>query len=45
MEKEVTKMRLVTPSVVSDRFKINCSVAKRVIRYFAGKNLVRALDS
>ena len=45
MEKEVQKMRLVTPSVVSDRFKINCSVAKRVIRYFAGKQLIRALDA
>jgi small subunit ribosomal protein S25e len=45
MEKEVQKMRLVTPSVVSDRFKVNCSIAKRVIRYFAGKNLIRALDS
>lgn len=38
-------MRLVTPSVVSERFKINCSVARRVIRHFASKNLVRALDT
>lgn len=45
MEKEVQKMRLVTPSVVSDRFKINCSVAKRVMRYLAGKNLIKALDA
>ena len=44
MEKEVQKMRLVTPSVVSERFKVNCSIARKVIKYFAGKNLVRALD-
>ncbi len=45
MEKEVQKMRLVTPSIVSDRFKVNCSIARQVIRHFASKNLVRALDS
>ena len=38
-------MRLVTPAVVSERFKVNCSIAKRLIRYAAEKNLVRALDS
>jgi small subunit ribosomal protein S25e len=45
IEKEVQKMRLVTPSVVSDRFKVNCSIARRLIKYAAGKNLIRALDS
>lgn len=45
MEKEIQKMRLITPSVVSERFKINCSIAKRVMRYFAGKELIRPLDA
>lgn len=45
IEKEIPKIRLVTPSVISDKFKINCSVAKRIIRYCEDKKLIRALDA
>lgn len=38
-------MRLVTPNVVADRFKVNLSIARRAIRHFAEKKLVRALDT
>lgn len=44
MEKEMPKMRLITLSTVSDRFKIVASVARRVIRYFATTNKILPLD-
>ena len=43
MSKEIVKMRLVTPSILSDRFKVIMSVAKRAIRYFAKEKLIKEL--
>ena len=44
MEKDIPKMRLITLSTVSDRFKIVASVARRVIRHFASTNKILPLD-
>ena len=43
ISKEIVKMRLVTPSILSDRFKVIMSVAKRAIRYFAKEKLIKEL--
>lgn len=42
--KEAPKMRLITPAIISDRFKILLSVSKKVIRYLAAEKKIRALD-
>jgi small subunit ribosomal protein S25e len=42
--KELPKMRLITPAIISERFKIVLSVAKQAIRYLAGENKIKALD-
>ena len=44
MEKDIPKMKLITLSTVSDRFKVTLSVARKVIRYFAEQNKILALD-
>lgn len=43
MAKEIVKMKLVTPSILSERFKVVMSVAKRAIRYFAQENKIKEL--
>ena len=45
MEKELPKMRLVTVSVLVNRFKIVGSLARRVIRHFAAKEDILPLDA
>jgi len=45
MSKEVPKMRLITPAILSERFKIICSLAKQVIRYFRDQKMIIALDA
>lgn len=44
MEKDLPKMKLITLSTVSDRFKVTLSLARKVIRYFAEQNKITALD-
>ena len=44
MEKDLPKMKLITLSNVSDRFKITLSLARQAIRYFAEQNKITALD-
>ena len=44
MEKDIPRMKLITLSSVSDRFKVTLSVARKVIRYFAEQNKITALD-
>ena len=44
MEKDVPKMKLVTLSSISERFKVTMSVSRQVIRYFAEQNKISPLD-
>ena len=44
IEKELPKMKLITISSVTERFKIVASVARQLIRYFAAEGKIRALD-
>jgi len=41
MEKEVPKMKMITLSTMSERLKINCSIARRCIRYLEEKGEIR----
>ena len=45
MEKEIPKMRLVTPAIVAERFKIVASVSRKVIRHFASIDKIKPLDA
>lgn len=45
MEKELPKMRLITPALVVERFKVVASIAKRVIRHFATLEKILPLDA
>mmetsp|Transcript_95881 Transcript_95881/g.299497 ORF Transcript_95881/g.299497 Transcript_95881/m.299497 type:complete len:114 (+) Transcript_95881:85-426(+) len=38
--KEIPKAKLITPSVVSERLKVNGSVARQAIRHLEEKNLI-----
>merc|ERR1712182_19165 len=40
MMKEIPKAKLVTPSVVSERLKVNGSVARQAIRHLEEKGLI-----
>ena len=44
MEKEVPKMKLITISGLTERFKVIASTARKVIRHFAGEGKIKALD-
>ncbi len=37
-------MRLITPAILADRFKIILSIAKQAIKYLAAEKKIRALD-
>jgi len=43
MMKEIPKAKLITPSVVSERLKINGSVARSAIRHLEEKGLIAAV--
>lgn len=43
MSKEISKMKLITPSILSERFKVVMSVAKRAIRFFVQENKIKEL--
>ena len=38
-------MRLITPSLISDKYKVTCSVAKKVIKFFASSGKCLPLDA
>ena len=40
MLKEIPKARLITPSVVSERLKVNGSVARQAIRHLEEKGMI-----
>merc|ERR1712174_131716 len=40
MGKEIPKAKLITPSVVSERLKVNGSVARQAIRHLEEKGLI-----
>jgi len=40
MMKEIPKAKLITPSVVSERLKVNGSVARQAIRHLEEKGLI-----
>ncbi len=44
MQRDVPKMRLVTISALSEKYKIVGSVARRVIRFLASEGLILPLD-
>ena len=45
MEKEIPKMRMVTISILVERFKIVASIARKVIRHFASIDKLLPLDA
>ena len=45
LEKEVPKMKMISLSTVSERLKINCSLARRACRILEDKGLIRLVYS
>jgi len=45
IETDISKMRLITPSLISDKYKITSSVAKKVIKYFSASGKILPLDA
>ena len=45
IEKEIQKMRMVTPAILGDRFKLVSSVARKVMRHFADNKKILPLDA
>merc|ERR1712224_200763 len=43
MMKEIPKAKLITPSVVSERLKVNGSVARQAIRHLEEKGLIESV--
>eukprot|EP00933_Yihiella_yeosuensis_P061178 TRINITY_DN639_c0_g4_i1.p1 TRINITY_DN639_c0_g4~~TRINITY_DN639_c0_g4_i1.p1 ORF type:complete len:104 (-),score=32.94 TRINITY_DN639_c0_g4_i1:65-349(-) len=43
MLKEIPKAKLITPSVVSERLKVNGSVARQAIRHLEEKGLIASV--
>jgi small subunit ribosomal protein S25e len=43
--KEIPSTKLITPSVVSERLKINGSLARRALKELAGKGLIKAVHT
>eukprot|EP01017_Pseudomicrothorax_dubius_P003668 TRINITY_DN1056_c0_g2_i5.p1 TRINITY_DN1056_c0_g2~~TRINITY_DN1056_c0_g2_i5.p1 ORF type:complete len:142 (+),score=48.24 TRINITY_DN1056_c0_g2_i5:65-490(+) len=42
---DIPKLRLITPAIVTDKLKVNQSLARRGIRHLREKNLIRVLDA
>ena len=43
MMKEIPKSKMITPSIVSERCKINGSLARQAIRHLEGEGLIQAV--
>merc|ERR1712094_84897 len=41
--KEVPKAKLITPAIISERLKVNCSLAREGIKYLEEKGLVQVV--
>ena len=41
LTKEIPTAKLITPSVLVDRLRVNGSVARRALRYLADKGLIK----
>lgn len=41
---EVPKMKLITPSAVAERLKINGSLARKALKHLASENLIREVS-
>jgi len=44
LENEVPSFRLITPSIISERLKINGSLARRALRYLESKGVIRVIS-
>ena len=44
IEKSLPVMKLITLSTVSEKFKVAASIARQLIRYFAGQNKIDLVD-
>ncbi len=42
--KEIPTAKLITPSVLVDRLKVNGSVARKMIKYLEAKGLIKAVS-
>lgn len=45
MEKEIPRMRVITPSEVSDKYGIRVSVAKAILKRLEEKGLIKLVSS
>mmetsp|Transcript_43554 Transcript_43554/g.60472 ORF Transcript_43554/g.60472 Transcript_43554/m.60472 type:complete len:112 (+) Transcript_43554:14-349(+) len=45
MLKEVPKIKMITPSIICDRLKVNVSMARRAIKELAAQDLIREVSS
>lgn len=45
MEKEIPKMRVITPSEISDKYKIRVSVAKSILKRLEEKGAIKLVSS
>ena len=44
IEKALPSMKIITLSTVSERFKVVASIARQLMRYFAGQNKIELVD-
>merc|ERR1712193_39281 len=42
---EVPKQKLITPSIISEKLKVNGSLARRAVRELVSKNLIRVVTT
>merc|ERR1712080_124470 len=45
MQTDVTKYKLITPSIVGDRLRIRLSLAKKALREMESKGLIKKVDT
>merc|ERR1719432_496681 len=43
MLSDVPKLRLITPSIISEKLKVNGSLARRAVKELVAKNLIRPI--
>eukprot|EP00029_Vermamoeba_vermiformis_P004981 TRINITY_DN15_c1_g1_i1.p1 TRINITY_DN15_c1_g1~~TRINITY_DN15_c1_g1_i1.p1 ORF type:complete len:137 (+),score=38.56 TRINITY_DN15_c1_g1_i1:59-412(+) len=41
LEQEIPKSKVITPSIISDRLRVNASLARRAIKELAAKGLIK----
>merc|ERR1711985_192862 len=45
MLSDVPKQKLITPSIISEKLKVNGSLARKAVRELVSKNLIRAVST